>query len=105
MALWAFPIAAGAKLAKVTGRPSVIAIFTAAFLWILPSAYFATHLAAVIAGSAALLACLGLGKISMRQIHGISGDVMGAVIILGETIFAAGLFITVNTSFEHRFFG
>jgi adenosylcobinamide-GDP ribazoletransferase len=41
IALWAFPIAAGAKLAKVTGRPSVIAIFAAAFLWVMPMAYFA----------------------------------------------------------------
>ena len=105
IALWAFPIAAGAKLAKVTGRPSVIAIFAAAFLWVMPMAYFAMPLAAVIAGSAALLACLGLGRLAMRQIHGISGDVMGAMIILGEIMLAAGLFITLNTPLDIGFFG
>ena len=105
IALWAFPIAAGAKLAKVTGRPSVTAIFAAAFLWVMPMAYFAMPLAAVIAGSAALLACLGLGRLAMRQIHGISGDVMGAMIILGEIMLAAGLFITLNTPLDIGFFG
>jgi adenosylcobinamide-GDP ribazoletransferase len=105
VALLAFPIAAGAKLAKVTGRPSVIAISVAAFLWVMPMAYFAMPLAAVIAGSAALLACLGLGRFAMRQIHGISGDVMGAMIIIGEIMLAAGLFITLNTPFDIGFFG
>lgn len=105
IALWAFPIAAGAKLAKITGRPSVLAIFSAAFLWILPLAYFALPLAAVIAGSVALMACLGLGKLAMRQIHGISGDVMGAMIILGEIMLAAGLYITLKTPLDIGFFG
>ena len=105
IALWAFPIATGAKLAKVTGRPSVIVVFAAAILWVLPLAYFAVPLAAVIAGSAALLACIGLGRLAMRQIHGISGDVMGAMIILGEIMLATGLFITVNTPLNSGFFG
>jgi cobalamin synthase len=68
-------------------------------------AYFAMPLAAMIAGSAALLACLGLGKLAMRQIHGISGDVMGAMIILGEIMLAAGLFITLNIPLDIGFFG
>ena len=71
----------------------------------MPLAYFAMPLAAVIAGSAALLAGLGLGKLAMRQIHGISGDVMGAMIILGEIMLAAGLFITLNTPLDIGFFG
>ena len=62
-------------------------------------------LAAMIAGSAALLACLGLGKLAMRQIHGISGDVMGAMIILSEIMIATGLFITINTPLDIGFFG
>ena len=103
IALRAFPIATGAKLAKVTGRPSVIAIFVAAFLWILPLACFAVPLAPVIAGSAALLACLGLGRLAMGQIHGISGDVMGAMIILGEIMLAAGLFIILANPLDIEF--
>ena len=105
IALWAFPIAAGAKLAKMTGRPSVIAIFAAAILWVLPLAYFAVPIAALIAGSAALLTCLSLGRLAIRQIRGISGDVMGAMIILGEIMIATGLFITINTPLDIEFFG
>ncbi|MDC3235061.1 adenosylcobinamide-GDP ribazoletransferase [Candidatus Puniceispirillum sp.] len=105
IALWAFPIAAGAKLAKVTGRPSVVVIFAAAFLWMAPLAYFALPIATVIAGIAALFACLGLGRIAMRQINGISGDVMGAMIILAEIMLAAGLCLTVNISLDIGFFG
>ena len=105
IALRAFPIAADAKLAKVTGQPSMIAIFAAAFLWVVPLAYFAVPIAALIAGMAALLVCLGLGRIAMRQINGISGDVMGAMIILGEIMLAAGLCLAVNISLDIGFFG
>ena len=105
IALWAFPIAVGAKLAKVTGRPSMIAIFVAAILWALPLAYFTVPLAPVIAGSAALLASLGLGRLAMRQIQGISGDVMGAMIILGEIMLATGLFIAMNIPLDIGVFG
>ena len=62
-------------------------------------------LAAVVAGSMALLASLGLGRVAMRQIHGISGDVMGAMIVLSEIMLAAGLFITMNTPLDIGFFG
>ena len=105
IALRAFPIAADAKLAKVTGQPSMIAIFAAAFLWVVPLACFVVPIAAVIAGIATLLVCLGLGRIAMRQINGISGDVMGAMIILGEIMLAAGLLITLNTPRDIGFFG
>ncbi len=105
IALRAFPIAADAKLAKVTGQPSMIAIFAAAFLWVVPLAYFVVPIAAVIAGIATLLVCLGLGRIAMRQINGISGDVMGAMIILGEIMLAAGLCLAVNISPDIGFFG
>jgi len=105
IALRAFPIAADAKLAKVTGQPSMIAIFAAAFLWVVPLACFVVPIAAVIAGIATLLVCLGLGRIAMRQINGISGDVMGAMIILGEIMLAAGLCLAVNISPDIGFFG
>ena len=105
IALRAFPIAADAKLARVTGQPSMIAIFAAAFLWVVPLAYFVVPIAAVIAGIATLLVCLGLGRIAMRQINGISGDVMGAMIILGEIMLAAGLCLAVNISPDIGFFG
>jgi cobalamin synthase len=51
------------------------------------------------------MACLSLGKLAMRQIHGISGDVMGAMIILGEIMLAAGLYITLKTPLDIGFFG
>ena len=105
IALRAFPIAAYAKLARVTGQPSMIAIFAAAFLWVVPLVYFVVPIAAVIAGIATLLVCLGLGRIAMRQINGISGDVMGAMIILGEIMLAAGLCLAVNISLDIGFFG
>ena len=97
LALRLFPIAAGAKLAKVTGRPSISAILLASGLWLLPLAYLATPTATAIASCAAMLLCLGLGRLAMRQIQGISGDVMGAMIILAEMALAAGLYITIFT--------
>ena len=83
----------------------MIAILVAAILWALPLAYFTVPLAPMIAGSAALLATLGLGRLAMRQIHGISGDVMGAMIILGEIMLATGLFIAMNTPLDIGAFG
>lgn len=83
----------------------MITIFAAAFLWVVPLAYFTLPIAAVIAGIAGILVCLGLGRIAMRQINGISGDVMGAMIILGEIMLAAGLCLAVNISVDIGFFG
>ena len=83
----------------------MITIFAAAFLWVVPLAYFTLPIAALIAGIAALLVCLGLGRVAMRQINGISGDVMGAMIILGEIMLAAGLCLAVNISVDIGFFG
>jgi adenosylcobinamide-GDP ribazoletransferase len=95
IALKAFPIAAGAKLSKITGRPAFIAMLFSASIWLLPFVSLTTISAAAISGGAIIIGSLMLGRLAMRQIEGISGDVMGAMIILAEIILTTGLFLTI----------
>ena len=61
--------------------------------------------------SAALLCsvmAMGVAKLAQRQVGGLTGDVMGATIILGELLFLAGVIIIVElplTNFEQGLFG
>jgi cobalamin synthase len=51
---------------------------------------------------------MGVAKLAQRQVGGLTGDVMGATIILGEMLFLASVIIIVElplTNFEQGLFG
>ena len=94
LGLFLFPIAPGAKLAKVTGQPAVGSLLTATILWLLPLICITNPFSSVLTALVASFACILLGRLAMSQIQGINGDVMGAMAILAETILALGTYVT-----------
>ena len=94
LGLFFFPIVSGAKMANLTGRPAIGSLITATALWFLPLTYFTNPTSSFFATLAASFVCILLGKLSMYQIKGINGDVMGAMIILAEIILTTSIYIT-----------
>ncbi len=92
--LFLFPIAAGAKLAKLTGRPAVGSLITATALWFFPLTYVTNSTSSFVSTLAASVVCILLGKLAMLKIKGINGDVMGAMIVLAEIMLTACIYIT-----------
>ena len=89
-----FPIAAEAKLAKLTGKPAAGSLITATALWFFPLTYFTNLTSSFGSTIAATFVCILLGKLAMLKINGINGDVMGAMIMLAEIMLAGGIYIT-----------
>jgi adenosylcobinamide-GDP ribazoletransferase len=79
-----YPISSFAKLGMLTGRPNVRRGLVGMAIWIAPLMMFVPQLGGVAAIVLATAISLWLGKLAVRQIGGLSGDVMGASIILGE---------------------
>jgi adenosylcobinamide-GDP ribazoletransferase len=79
-----YPISSFAKLGMLTGRPNVRRGLVGMAIWIVPLMMFVPQLGGVAAIVLATAISLWLGKLAVRQIGGLSGDVMGASIILGE---------------------
>ena len=79
-----YPISSHAKLGMLTGRPTVRRGLAGMAIWVLPLMIYVPQIggAAAVVGATAI--SLWLGKLAVRQIGGLSGDVMGASIILGE---------------------
>jgi len=84
MLLHLFPISENAKLAQLTRPPSALQLAVATSLWLFPFAVLFTPIAAVIVGVTALLSAVLVGRLAMRHIAGLSGDVMGASVIVSE---------------------
>lgn len=88
LALMFFPVAPGAKLAKVTGQPSMMAVLMAAGLWLGPLYVLAGPAVAAASSVIAGLTIWGCGRMAMRKINGLNGDVMGSMILLAEIVIA-----------------
>ena len=94
LGLFLFPIAEGAKLAKIMGRPAVGSLIAATALWLFPLIYFTNPFSSFCSTLAASFVCISMGKLAMLKIEGINGDVMGAMIMLTEIMLTAGIYIT-----------
>ena len=97
LGLFLFPISAGAKLAKLTGKPALSSLVIATALWFLPLAYFTNLIASFYAILSASFVCILIGKFSMLKIKGINGDVMGTMIILTEIMLTAVIYISFTS--------
>ena len=79
-----YPISNHAKLGMLTGRPTVRRGLAGMAIWVLPLMISVPQIGGVAAVVGATAISLWLGKLAVSQIGGLSGDVMGASIILGE---------------------
>lgn len=79
-----YPVSSYAKLGMVTGRPEFRRGFVGMAIWVVPLMIFTPQTGGVAAIVVATAVSLWFGKLAMKQIGGLSGDVMGAAILLGE---------------------
>lgn len=79
-----YPVSPLAKLAQMTGKPEPGRGIIGMALWVVPMVLFLPQLGVIAAIIVSIAISLGLGWLAMRQIGGLSGDVMGAAIILGD---------------------
>ena len=79
-----YPISNYAKLGMLTGQPNVRRGLLGMAIWVLPLMIVVPQIGVIAAVVGATAISLWLGKLAVSQIGGLSGDVMGASIILGE---------------------
>ncbi len=79
-----YPVSSYAKLGMVIGRPEFKRGFVGMAFWIVPLLIFVPQIGGIASLVVATTVSLWFGKLAMRQIGGLNGDVMGAAILLGE---------------------
>jgi len=84
MQLSAFSISPHASLAHLAGQPGVTRLLVAALIWMGPLVWMAGATTALIMAVPAVALALWIGSLSMRQVDGLTGDVMGATTIICE---------------------
>ena len=85
-----FPISAHAKLASLVGRAGIVQLVAAALLWAAPLYVLLGVTTLLVMYVPALILTLWLGRLAVKHVEGLTGDVMGATTILSEiALFAA----------------
>ena len=94
--LRAFSVSKKARLGRLTGPPSLGQLIFSTLIWLLPcTAMFGPVTTLVLAG-AALFATLCVGKVAMAQIDGLTGDIMGASVVIAEIFIMIAIVILTN---------
>jgi adenosylcobinamide-GDP ribazoletransferase len=102
------PVSPHAKLASLTGHGGSLRMLAGLAIWALPLGFLFGWAAACSAALLCSVMAMGVAKLAQRQVGGLTGDVMGATIILGEMLFLASVIIIVElplTNFEQGLFG
>lgn len=81
-----FPLSSFAKLGQMTAKPSLGALTIGSAIAFGPLYWLLGPVATLMVITVTLLISLWIGRLATRQIGGLTGDVMGASIILAELI-------------------
>ena len=84
--LSAFRISPHASLAQLTGRPSATRLVAAGVICLAPMVWLLGPITTASMIMPALALAVWLGQLATRQVGGLTGDVMGATVILTEII-------------------
>jgi len=84
--LSAFRVSPHASLAQLTGRPGATRLAASALLCLVPLASLLGPVMAAVIALPGLAVGIYLGRLATRHVEGLTGDVMGATIILAEII-------------------
>jgi adenosylcobinamide-GDP ribazoletransferase len=95
-----YPISSHAKLGTLTSRPTVRRGLAGMAIWVLPLMISVPQIGGVAAVVGATAISLWLGKLAVSQIGGLSGDVMGASIILGEISILSCVIIALASGYS-----
>lgn len=82
--LSAFSISPHASLAHLTGQPGPVRLVVATLIWLLPLIWLVGVATALLMAVPVIAMTLWIGSLAMRQVGGLTGDVMGATTIIGE---------------------
>ena len=93
-----YPIAKGAKLAMLTGKPAALTIMLGWLIWLVPLGLILPPVYAIMAGLLSALVSLFIARLAVRQIGGLNGDVMGAMIIMAEIVITATIYASPISS-------
>ena len=91
-----YPISTFAKLAQVTGRPDTTRGILGLALWVVPMMMALPSQGVILCLLVATAMSLWLGKLAVRQIGGLNGDVMGGTILLSEIAILTGSILALS---------
>ena len=84
--LAAFRVSPHASLAQLTGRPGVARLGAAAIICLLPMTWLLGPVVTAFMVIPALALAIWIGQLATRHVEGLTGDVMGATVVLAEII-------------------
>ena len=79
-----FPVSPKSKLGQLTSPPSIFQILFGLAFCVIPMILIFSTLAALTMAITAMVVSFCVGKLAMYQIKGLTGDIMGASVILAE---------------------
>jgi adenosylcobinamide-GDP ribazoletransferase len=102
------PVSPHAKLASLTGHGGIPRLLAGLAIWGVPMGFLFGWATTCFSALLCFVLAISIAKLAQRQVGGLTGDVMGATIILGEMLFLAAVLISVQlplTDFGQGLFG
>ena len=88
-----FPVSDKARLGQLTSPPPLSQLAVATMLWLLPCGLLFSPTAAIMLAGIGLLSAAFVGKLAMRQVRGLTGDIMGASVMIAEIMLMLTLLV------------
>ena len=102
------PVSPHAKLASLTGHGGILRLLAGLAIWGVPMGFLFGWATTCFSALLCFVMAISIAKLAQRQVGGLTGDVMGTTIILGEMLFLAAVLISVQlpvTGFGQGLFG
>jgi len=81
-----YPVSKKARLGQLTNPPPWSQLAVATLLWLVPAMVLFTPVFGLIMAGTGFVSAILIGKLAMRHIGGLTGDIMGASVISAESI-------------------
>ena len=96
-----FPVSDKARLGQLTSPPPLSQLAVATMFWLLPCGWLFSPTAAIILACIGLLSSAFVGKLAMRQVRGLTGDIMGASVMIAEIMLMLALLVLARFLPQH----
>lgn len=93
-----FPVSDKARLGQLTSPPPLSQLTVATMFWLLPCGWLFSPTAAIMLAGIGLLSAAFVGKLAMRQVQGLTGDIMGASVMIAEIMLMLALLVLARFS-------
>jgi adenosylcobinamide-GDP ribazoletransferase len=88
-----FPVSDKARLGQLTSPPTLSQLAVSTMLWLLPCGLLFSPTTAIILAGIGLLSAAFVGKLAMQQVRGLTGDIMGASVMIAEIMLMLTLLV------------